>query len=48
MKTPISVIIITKDARTMQEIHNRYDGETSFPRLRLFSVFLRAFFTAKF
>ena len=48
MKTPISVIIITKDPKTMQEVHNRYDGETGFPRLRLLSVFLRAFFTARF
>lgn len=45
MKRPLSVIIISKDKKTMQEVHNRFDVQTSFPRLKLFSIFLRAFFS---
>ncbi|MBI1807216.1 MAG: hypothetical protein HYR76_09220 [Ignavibacteria bacterium] len=45
MKRPLSVIIITKDKKTQQEIHNRYDVQTSFPHLKLLSIFLRAFFS---
>ena len=48
MKRPLSVIIITKDPKTQQEVHNRFDAETSFPRLKFFSIFLKAFFTAHF
>ena len=45
MKRPLSVVIISKDPKTLQEIHNRFDAQTSFPRLKLFSIFLRAFFS---
>ncbi len=45
MKRPLSVIIITKDKKTGQEIHNRFDAETGFLRLKLISIFIRAFFT---
>jgi hypothetical protein len=44
MKRPLSVIIVTKDRATLQEIHHRYDVETRFPRLRLLTVVLRALF----
>ncbi len=44
MKQPLSVIIITKDPKTLRETHNRFDVETSFPRLQLLSIFLKAFF----
>ena len=44
MKRPLSVIIITKDQDTLQEVHHRFDVETGFPRLRLLTIFLRAFF----
>ncbi len=44
MKRPISVIIISKDRKTSREIHNRFDAETSFPRLKLLSICLRAIF----
>jgi len=42
MKRPLSVIVITKDKKTGQEIHNRFDVLTSFPRLRMISIFLKA------
>ena len=45
MKHPLSVIIISKDRKTSREIHNRFDAETSFPRLRLLTICLRAFFS---
>jgi hypothetical protein len=48
MKRPLSVIIITKKPNTVQEIHSRFDAQTSFPRLKLISIFLKAFFTEKF
>jgi hypothetical protein len=45
MKHPLSVTIITKDPKTLQEIHNRFDTQTSFPRLALLGIILRALFT---
>jgi hypothetical protein len=48
MKRPLSVVIISKNPKTMQETHNRFDTQTSFPRVRLFFIFLKAFFTGHF
>jgi hypothetical protein len=48
MKRPLSIIIIAKDPRTQQEIHNRYDVAARFPRLAMLGVFLRALFGARF
>lgn len=48
MKRPLSVIIITKDPATLRETHNRFDVQTSSPRLSLVSIFLKAFFTGHF
>jgi len=45
MKRPLAVIIITKDPKTEQEIHNRFDVETRFPRIRIVLIALRAFFS---
>ncbi len=45
MKQPISVIIITREKKTSREIHNRYDAQTSFPRLKLLFITLRAMFS---
>ena len=45
MKRPLSVIIVTRDKRTSQEIHNRFDAQTSFPRIKLFLIFCRAVFS---
>jgi hypothetical protein len=45
MKRPLSVIIITKDPSTQREIHNRFDVETGFPRIRLCLIFFRALFS---
>lgn len=45
MKRPLSVIIVTRDKATQQEVHQRFDVETGFPRLRLLTIFLRALFT---
>ncbi|MBI5475351.1 MAG: hypothetical protein HY964_01280 [Ignavibacteriales bacterium] len=45
MKHPLSVIIITKNKKTGQEIHNRFDALTSFPRLKLISIFIKSFFS---
>mgnify|MGYP001438143808 CR=1 FL=1 len=45
MKRPLSVIIVTKDLKTQREVHNRFDVETGFPRIRLFGIFLRALFS---
>lgn len=42
MKLPISVIVITRDPATKQEVHHRFDALTSFPRLRVFLIALRA------
>jgi hypothetical protein len=44
MKRPLSVLIVTRDQATLQEVHHRFDVETGFPRLRLLGIFLRAFF----
>jgi len=48
MKRPFSVVIITKDPKTQQEIHNRFDTQTGFPRLKLITIVLRAIFTSHF
>lgn len=48
MKRPISVVIISKNPHTMQETHNRFDALTSFPRLRLFVIFLKALVTGHY
>ncbi len=45
MKHPLSVIIISKDPRTLQEVHTRFDVQTGFPRLKLLSIFLKAVFS---
>jgi hypothetical protein len=45
MKRPLSIIVITKDPKTMQEVHTRYDAQTGFPRFRLVLWFVRAFFS---
>jgi hypothetical protein len=45
MKRPLSVIIISKDRKTQREVHNRFDAQTSFPRLKLLSIFLKALFS---
>jgi hypothetical protein len=42
MKTPLSVIIITRDPATNQEVHNRFDALTAFPRIRILIMALRA------
>ena len=48
MKRPISVIIISKDPRTLREIHNRFDALTNFPRLKLISIVVKALFIGHF
>jgi len=48
MKRPLSIIIISKDPRTQQEVHNRYDTIARFPRLALLLFCLRALFGARF
>lgn len=45
MKLPLSVIVITRDPATRQEVHNRFDALTSFPRLKLLLIALRAAFS---
>lgn len=45
MKHPLSVIIISKDPKTQREVHNRFDTLTSFPRLKLLSILLKALFS---
>ncbi len=45
MKRPLSVIIITKDPKTQQEVHSRFDAETGFPKLKLISILLKAIFS---
>jgi hypothetical protein len=45
MKNPLSVIIITRDPKTNQEVHNRFDVLTGFPRLRIIITAFRAAFT---
>ncbi len=47
MKKPLSIIIITKDPRTQQEVHDRFDMVTSFPRISLLGVCLRMFLGIK-
>jgi hypothetical protein len=44
MKRPLSVIVITKDPKTQQEVHNRFDALTNFPRLKLLMILAKAFF----
>jgi hypothetical protein len=48
MKRPMSVMIISKDPKTMQETHQRFDAETRFPRLKLFLILLKALVTGHF
>jgi len=45
MKRPLSVIVISKDPKTLREIHQRFDAQTSFPRLKLCAILLRAVFS---
>ena len=45
MKRPLSVIIISKDPKTLREIHHRFDVQTNYPRLKLFGIFIKAIFT---
>ncbi len=45
MKRPLSVVVISKDPKTLRETHQRFDVQTSFPRLKLFAIFLKAVFT---
>ena len=45
MKRPLSLIVITKDPKTMQEVQTRFDAQTGFPRWQLARWFFRAFFT---
>lgn len=45
MKRPLSVIIVQRNPRTERETHHRFDVETRFPRLRLFSIFFRVLFS---
>lgn len=47
MKRPLSIIIISRDPKTQQETHTRYDSFTRFPRLTMLGVMLRALFEAK-
>jgi anthranilate/para-aminobenzoate synthase component II len=47
MKRPLSIIIISKDPRSQQEVHNRFDVLTRFPRLSLLGICLRVFFGVK-
>lgn len=42
MKLPLSVIVISRDPRTSQEIHHRFDTVTGFPRLKTLLLALRA------
>ena len=47
MKRPLSVVIISKDPKTLQEVHNRFDAQTNFPRLKLLFIFFKVLFTAQ-
>ncbi len=48
MKQPFAVVIISKDRETQREIHTRFDSMTSFPRLKLLSICIKALFKGKF
>ncbi|MFI5251531.1 MAG: hypothetical protein ACHQQQ_03770 [Bacteroidota bacterium] len=48
MKHPLAVVIISKDPETQREIHTRFDAVTSFPRLKLLTIFIKALFKGKF
>ena len=43
----MSVIIISKDPKTLKETHTRFDVQTAFPRLRLLAIFVRAIFSSQ-
>lgn len=45
MKLPLSVIVITRDPETKQEVHNRFDALTAHPRLKILLIALRAAFS---
>jgi hypothetical protein len=45
MKRPLSVIIISKDPKTLREIHQRFDEQTNYPRLKLCAILLKAMFS---
>jgi hypothetical protein len=45
MQRPLSVTIISKDPKTLREIHQRFDVQTNYPRLKLCAILLRAVFS---
>ena len=45
MKRPMSVIVITRDPKSLRETHHRFDVQTGFPKLSLLGIFLKAFFS---
>jgi hypothetical protein len=45
---PLSVQITTKDSSGLRDVHYNYVLNTYFPRLELFKIFLKAFFSMKF
>jgi hypothetical protein len=45
MKLPLSIIVISRDPATRQEVHNRFDALTSFPRLRILAIAFKAAFS---
>ena len=45
MKLPLSVIVISRDSKTRQEVHSRYDTVTGFPRLKILLLAVRAAFS---
>lgn len=47
MKQPLSVAIIIKDPVTDKEIHYKYDSITSFPKIEIIKIMLKAIFSLR-
>lgn len=44
MKKPFSIILITRDKKTDNEIHIKYETETAHPRIEIIKFLLKSIF----
>ncbi len=48
MKRPFSIVLITRDRDSNNEIHIKYETETAHPRIEILKFFVKYFFKLKF
>lgn len=44
MKKPLSIILITKDKNTNNEIHIKYETETAHPKIEIIKFLIKSLF----